>query len=71
MSESTYKVTGMTCSHCADAITKEITSSVSGVLKVDVDVEAGLVTVVSESALSLEDVRAALDEAGDYELVGA
>ncbi|MGW9024919.1 heavy-metal-associated domain-containing protein [Streptomyces sp. NPDC055722] len=70
MSESTYTVTGMTCGHCADAITQEITV-IPGVQKVDVEVEAGRVTVFSESALSVEDVRAALTEAGDYELVGA
>ncbi|MET9835426.1 heavy-metal-associated domain-containing protein [Streptomyces sp. NPDC006385] len=68
MSESTYAVTGMTCGHCADAITKEITT-ISGVQKVDVEVEAGRVTVFSDSPLSLEDVRSALTEAGDYELV--
>ena len=70
MSQSTYTVTGMTCSHCADAVTKEITA-ISGVQKVDVEVEAGRVTVFSDSPLPAEDVRAALAEAGDYELVGA
>ncbi|MGW0632936.1 heavy-metal-associated domain-containing protein [Streptomyces sp. NPDC002758] len=38
MSQSTYTVTGMTCSHCADAITQEITT-ISGVQKGDVEVE--------------------------------
>ncbi|MFF3875210.1 heavy-metal-associated domain-containing protein [Streptomyces sp. NPDC001978] len=70
MSQSTYTVTGMTCSHCADAITQEITT-ISGVQKVDVEVEADRVTVFSDSPLSAEDVRAALTEAGDYELAGA
>ncbi|MGK9464949.1 heavy-metal-associated domain-containing protein (plasmid) [Streptomyces sp. G6] len=70
MSESTYTVTGMTCGHCADAITQEITA-ISGVQKVDVEVEAGRVTVFSDSPLSLKDVRSALTEAGDYELVAS
>ncbi|MET9834016.1 heavy-metal-associated domain-containing protein [Streptomyces sp. NPDC006385] len=70
MSESTYMVTGMTCGHCADAITQEITA-ISGVQKVDVEVEAGRVTVFSDSPLSLKDVRSALTEAGDYELVAS
>ncbi len=48
----------------------EITT-ISGVEKVDIEVEAGRVTVFSDSPLSAEDVRAALTEAGDYELVGA
>ncbi|MCY0952126.1 heavy-metal-associated domain-containing protein [Streptomyces sp. H27-S2] len=69
MSESTYTVTGMTCGHCADSVTEEITE-IAGVRKVDVDVESGRVTVASDSPLSTEDVRAALTEAG-YQLVGA
>ena len=69
MSKSTYTVTGMTCGHCADAVTEELTA-LSGVQKVEVDVEAGRVTVASDGPLATEDVRAALTEAGDYELVG-
>ncbi|WP_327432892.1 heavy-metal-associated domain-containing protein [Streptomyces sp. NBC_01236] len=69
MSESTYTVTGMTCGHCADSVTEEITT-IAGVQKVEVDVESGRVTVSSESPLAAEDVRAAVTEAG-YELVGA
>ncbi|MEU0042896.1 heavy-metal-associated domain-containing protein [Streptomyces werraensis] len=70
MSESTYTVTGMTCSHCADAITKEV-SGITGVQKVDVDVDAGRVTVFSDGELSTADISAALAEAGDYELVAS
>lgn len=70
MSESTYTVTGMTCGHCADSVTEEITTAISGVRKVEVDVESGRVTVASDSPLQVEDVRAAVAEAG-YELVGA
>ncbi|MEU0722534.1 heavy-metal-associated domain-containing protein [Streptomyces lavendulocolor] len=70
MSETTYTVTGMTCSHCADAITKEL-SDLPGVSKVDVDVETGRVTVASDSPLATEDVRAAIVEAGEYELVAS
>lgn len=69
MSESTYTVTGMTCGHCADSVTEEITT-IAGVRKVEVDVESGRVTVASETPLLVEDVRAAVTEAG-YELVGA
>ncbi|MCX5302735.1 heavy-metal-associated domain-containing protein [Streptomyces sp. NBC_00160] len=69
MSESTYTVTGMTCGHCADSVTEEITA-IGGVRKVEVDVESGRVTVASDGPLSVEDVQAAVTEAG-YELVGA
>jgi copper chaperone CopZ len=37
---------------------------------VRVDVPAGIATVTSDAPLSLDEVRAAVDEAG-YELVGA
>ncbi|MCP3818829.1 heavy-metal-associated domain-containing protein [Streptomyces sp. A3M-1-3] len=70
MSETTYTVTGMTCGHCADAITKEL-SDLPGVRKVDVDVPSGRVTVTSDSPLATEDVRAAVVEAGEYELVAS
>ncbi|GHE38909.1 heavy-metal-associated domain-containing protein [Streptomyces lavendulocolor] len=70
MSETTYTVTGMTCDHCADAITKEI-SDLPGVQQVKVDVPSGRVTVTSESPLATEDVRAAVVEAGEYELVSS
>ncbi|WP_331753212.1 heavy-metal-associated domain-containing protein (plasmid) [Streptomyces sp. NBC_00637] len=69
MSESTYTVTGMTCSHCADSVTKEI-SGIAGVQKVDVDVDAGRVTVFSDGPLAAADMAAAVTEAG-YELVAS
>ncbi|MGI5139322.1 MULTISPECIES: heavy-metal-associated domain-containing protein [unclassified Streptomyces] len=70
MSESTYKVTGMTCSHCADAITEEV-GALARVDRVAVDVEAGSMTVTSAGPVRIEDLRAALEEAGDYELVAS
>ncbi|MDT9692972.1 heavy-metal-associated domain-containing protein [Streptomyces sp. P9(2023)] len=70
MSDTTYTVTGMTCGHCGDAITKEL-SDLPGVRKVDVDVPSGRVTVTSDSPLATEDVRAAIVEAGEYELVAS
>lgn len=65
---TTYQVCGMTCGHCASAVTGELTK-LAGVRTVDVDVPAGLVHVDSETPLDLEAVRAAVDEAG-YELAG-
>ncbi|CRK55275.1 Copper chaperone [Alloactinosynnema sp. L-07] len=69
MSESTYTVTGMTCGHCADSVTREVTG-ITGVRNVEVDVASGRVRALSDSPLSTEDVRAAVTEAG-YELVGS
>ena len=63
MTESTtYTVTGMTCAHCAAAVTQEV-SAVEGVGAVEVDVEGGTVRV-SGPGFSDAQVRAAVDEAG-------
>ncbi len=66
---STYNVTGMTCSHCVQAVTGEL-EGLPGVEAVQVDLPSGVVTVTSADQLSEDDVRAAVDEAG-YELAGA
>jgi copper chaperone CopZ len=69
-STSTYSVTGMTCGHCASAVTSELTA-LPGVDQVDVELVAGgvsTVTVSSAEPLSREQVEGALDEAGDYHL---
>ena len=63
---STYTVTGMTCGHCVSAVTTEL-SRLPGVIDVQVDLVTGGVLVDSAAALPVEDVRAAVDEAG-YQL---
>ncbi|HET6213214.1 MAG TPA: cation transporter [Micromonosporaceae bacterium] len=67
--QTTYTVTGMSCDHCVHAVTGELTR-LSGVREVRVDLPTGAVTVTSEAPLPLDDVRAAVDEAG-YELASA
>jgi copper chaperone CopZ len=70
MSNSVYHVTGMTCEHCVNAVTTEI-SKLEGVTQVNVNLVPGgrsSVHVGSRSALNEHDVREAIDEAG-YELV--
>lgn len=66
MADLTIDVKGMTCDHCARSVSGAVTA-VAGVAGVDVDLEAGRVTVagdgVNESA-----VRGAIVEAG-YEPV--
>lgn len=62
-----YKVTGMTCGHCAGAVSQEI-SALAGVTAVTAVAGTGEVTVTSAAPLDQEAVRAAVDEAG-YELV--
>jgi copper chaperone CopZ len=66
---STYSVTGMTCEHCVQAVTGEI-SEIPGVAAVQVDLGSGAVTVTSAEPLPDDAVRAAVDEAG-YELADA
>jgi copper ion binding protein len=66
-STATYQVSGMTCEHCVQAVSREV-GALHGVDKVDVDLASGAVTVTSQHALDTEAVRAAVDEAG-YQLV--
>jgi copper chaperone len=66
---STYAVTGMTCEHCVNAVTTELTE-LDGVRDVRVDLATGAVTVISDAPLAEDAVRAAVDEAG-YELADA
>ena len=68
MTTVTYQVSGMTCGHCVQAVSREV-GALPGVQTVDVDLASGEVRVTSEQPLSSEAVRDAVDEAG-YELVG-
>lgn len=61
--ETTYSVTGMTCGHCVRAVTEELTR-LPGVNAVEVDLASGRVRIDSEATLAVQDVRAAVDEAG-------
>ncbi|MFZ6003612.1 MAG: heavy-metal-associated domain-containing protein [Actinomycetota bacterium] len=63
---ATYTVVGMTCGHCVQAVTQEL-SKLDGVARVEVDLETGVATVESATPLDSADVAAAVDEAG-YEL---
>lgn len=65
--ETTYRVSGMSCDHCVRAVSTEL-AALGGVEDVVVDLGTGEVTVRSASALSLDEVAEAVDEAG-YELV--
>jgi copper chaperone len=69
MSTTEIKVLGMTCDHCVNSVTEELTA-IASVTGVDVVLESGKVTIQSDSELSHEDVVVAIEEAG-YEVVGA
>lgn len=61
-----YAVAGMTCGHCKTTLTREI-GALDNVLAVDVDVDAGRVSVTTGSAPDDALIASTVDEAG-YEL---
>ena len=70
MITTAYKVTGMSCEHCVNAVSSEL-GSLGGVSAVTVDLVPdglSLVTVTSAAPLADDAVSAALDEAGDYQI---
>jgi copper chaperone CopZ len=70
MSTQIFQVDGMTCGHCASAVTEEL-QALDGVTAVDVELVAGGTSTVSVEAareLTAAEVSDALDEAGDYRL---
>lgn len=66
---TTFRVTGMTCTHCENAVHEEV-SQVPGVAGLTVNAQEGTLTVFfndsakAENQASDEDIIAAVDEAG-------
>jgi copper chaperone CopZ len=63
---TTFSVTGMTCGHCVNSVTEEL-SALPGVTAVAVDLVAGgtsAVHVTSDVDLDRDTVASAVDEAG-------
>lgn len=69
MSTSTFTVVGMTCAHCVNSVTEEV-SQVPGVTDVNVDLATGGLTVTADSDVDDRAVRTAVEEAG-YQVAGA
>ena len=70
---ATFQVTGLTCDHCAKAVTEEL-GRLDGVSSVRVElVPAGtsVVTVATEQAPERRAIVAALEEAGGYRLAAS
>ena len=67
MASKEFHVTGMTCSHCENAVTEEVTS-LDGVDSIEVSAQTGRLVVHLSGDVSDEDIIAAVDEAG-YEAV--
>lgn len=66
MTITSYTVKGMTCGHCANSVSTEI-SAIGDVHDVAIDLASGQVTVTSARPLDEQEVTAAIEEAG-YEL---
>ncbi|WP_370116677.1 heavy-metal-associated domain-containing protein [Arthrobacter sp. MW3 TE3886] len=63
---TTVNVSGMTCGHCVSSVSEEL-EALSGVEKVDVDLNAGgisIVTITSSEALQSSEIGEAVAEAG-------
>lgn len=67
MSTQSYAIEGMTCGHCAAAVTREV-QAIAGVGDIAVDVPAGTLTVTTDAEVDAE-IAAAVSEAG-YTFVG-
>lgn len=70
MTTTTYTVTGMTCGHCVNAVTEEV-SALEGVTDVNVQLDGGAMVVESAERLPLSVITEAVAEAGDYTVVEA
>ncbi len=66
-SEQELTVSGMTCGHCAQSLTRAL-STLGGVGYVDVDVNSGWALLRSTCPLSTEALASAVSEAG-FELI--
>jgi copper chaperone CopZ len=66
MVEQKVRVEGMTCGHCRQAVSDEL-SALAGVREVVVDLDSGTATIVSDEHLDRSVIRTAIDAAG-YEL---
>jgi copper ion binding protein len=62
---ATYTVTGMTCHHCVNAVTEEV-SEIPGVTDVKVELDTGRLEVTSDDPIDFDRIVEAVAEAGDY-----
>lgn len=67
MVKTSIKVAGMTCQHCVNSVTEEV-SGLTGVVSVNIDLASGSVEIESANELVASDLEAAIQEAG-YEVV--
>lgn len=63
MSTEQFRVPDISCQHCVNAITKEVTA-LAGVERVQVDLDGKTVTVEHAPEVTTEQIVAAINEAG-------
>jgi copper chaperone len=64
----TLKISGMSCQHCANAVTK-VLGAIDGVSNVKIDLSKGEASFDEKGPVDMEAVRAGVKKAG-YEVVG-
>ncbi|WP_316669770.1 heavy metal-associated domain-containing protein [uncultured Propionibacterium sp.] len=67
---ASYTVTGMTCEHCVDHVTEEV-SAIDGVTGVEVALADGSMVVTSDVPIDFARITEAVEEAGDYRVAAA
>lgn len=65
MSTQSYIVSGMTCGHCVQHVSEEV-SSIIGVSDVSVSLDGGRMIVTADRPIGFDEIAAAVSEAGDY-----
>lgn len=63
MTTDQFRVPDISCQHCVNAITKEVTA-LAGVQRVQVNLDAKTVTVEHEPQVTADQIVAAINEAG-------
>jgi copper chaperone len=73
MVTTTYRVTGMSCEHCVNAVTSELNrlDGVSGVIVNLMPDGVSVLTITSADPLADDALGTALDEAGGYQVTRA
>ena len=65
--QTKYQIKGMTCNHCVAHVTEEV-KAVPQVQNVEVSLAEELMVITSETPIPMEQVLAAVAEAGDYQV---
>ncbi|MGL5405406.1 MAG: heavy-metal-associated domain-containing protein [Propionibacteriaceae bacterium] len=63
-----YIISGMTCGNCVKHVTEEV-ADLPGVTKVEILLDGGHMTLTVSEPLTFDVVKAAVIEAGNYEVV--